>query len=218
MIIKEQTISALASKGVNVRWYPEATYQEFSARMLQKDTEEYVRYYKDHVAGCEAVINGYANVCYNSMDELRAAAENSAQLYNKRHCSPYEYNVLYIEYDGKLIMKKENVKSKEITPEYVAKLIEKNEKAYAGYYGTFALNMQKLLKANGLDNKFSVYPTTYGIGIWVIYNWNADKDISRVTALLDTRAVEYYNEYSEHGWVYRFKVSKRADNLARVAA
>ena len=43
MFIKEETISALAAKGVNVRWYPEATYQEFSARMLQKDTEEYVR-------------------------------------------------------------------------------------------------------------------------------------------------------------------------------
>ena len=218
MFIRKETIATLANKGINVRWYPEATFEEFSRRVWKKDVDWCVNYSKDHVAGCPAVLKGTANVLYNSFAELEAHAQKQADMWNARHCSPYEYNVLYIEYGGKLIMKKENVKSKEITVEYVDKLVAKNEKAYAGYYGAFALNMQKLLKQNGLDNKFSVYPTTYGIGIWVIYNWNADKDISRVTALLDTRAVEYYNEYSEHGWVYRFKVSKRADNLARVAA
>lgn len=217
MIIRKETIALFANKGINVRWYPETNYADFSARIMQKDIDWVINYSKDNVAGSDAVVNGYTNVLYNSMDELKQHARESAQRWNERHCSPYEYNVLYIEYDGKLIMKKENVKSKEITADYINKLIEKNEKAYSGYYGTFALNMQKLLKANGLDNCFSVYPTTYGIGVWVIYNWNADKDIDRVTALLDARGVDYYNEFSEKHWVYRYKVSKRADNIARVA-
>lgn len=217
MYIRKETIATLANKGINVRWYPERTFEEFSRRIWDKDVQWVINYSKDHVAGCEAVVNGYANKLYDSIEELEQHARKQADIWNERHCRPYEYNVLYVEYNGKLFMKKENVKSKEITAEYVEKLVAKNEKAYSGYYGTFALNMQKLLKANGLDNRFSVYPTTYGIGIWVIYNWNADKDIQRVTDLLDARKVEYYNEFSEHGWVYRYKVSKRADNLARVA-
>lgn len=78
-------------------------------------------------------------------------------------------------------------------------------------------NMQRLLKEHGLSNKFSVYPTTYGIGIWVIFNWNAKDDIERVTKILDERGIEYYNEYSEAGWVYRYKVSKRAENILKAA-
>lgn len=76
--------------------------------------------------------------------------------------------------------------------------------------------MQALLKENGLGKTFSVYPTTYGIGIWVIYNWNSDEHIVKVANILKENGVEFYNEYSEAGWVYRFKVSKKADNLAKI--
>jgi hypothetical protein len=48
------------------------------------------------------------------------------------------------------------------------------------------------------------YPTM----MWVIY-------IDKVTKILDERGIEYYNEYSEAGWVYRYKVSKKADNIAK---
>jgi hypothetical protein len=98
------------------------------------------------------------------------------------------------------------------------KLIEKQERAYQGAYGQFALDMQRLLSENGLQNRISIYPTTYGIGVWVFYNWSAKKDIERVTAIMEAKGIDYENEYSEAGWVYRYKVSKRADNLAKVAA
>jgi hypothetical protein len=99
----------------------------------------------------------------------------------------------------------------------IDKLIAKNEKAYSGYYGEFAKNMQRLLNENGLTDKFSVYPTTYGIGIWVIFNYSAKDEIKKVTKILNDRGIEYYNEYSEAGWVYRYKVSKKADNIAKAA-
>ena len=49
-------------------------------------------------------------------------------------------------------------------------------------------------------------------------NWTAKDDIEHVTAIMQAKGIDYENEYSEAGWVYRYKVSKRADNLAKVAA
>lgn len=224
MYISKETIAQLAGKGITVRWYPETTFEEYKQRVWKHEIDSYVNYYKDCVATSEAAIAGRCNVLYNTSEELEKSAKDHAEYRMQRFTElsgQYDAQTLYIQYgDGgeKLIMKKESVKSKRITVEYVEKLIVKNEKAYSGYYGAFALNMQKLLKANGLDRLFNVYPTTYGIGVWVIYNWNAEKDIEKVTAILDARNVEYYNEFSERGWVYRYKVSKRADNVARVAA
>lgn len=108
------------------------------------------------------------------------------------------------------------MKSKAITSEYVMKLVEKDRKAYEGVYGKFAVAMQRLCRENGYDNRLAVYPTTYGIGVWVIWNFGSDKDIEGVKKLMDERGIEYYNEYSEQGWVYRFKVSKRKENLEKV--
>lgn len=220
MFITKETLAELAKQGIVVRWYPEKTFEDYKRRVWDQEIKSYINYYKDTVATSQAAINGYCNVLYNTVEELENSAKDNAARRMQRFTElsgQYDAQTLYIEYGDKLIMKKENVKSKRITADYVQKLIAKNEKAYSGYYGTFALNMQKLLKANGLDNCFSVYPTTYGIGVWVIYNWNADKDIDKVTALLDARRVEYYNEFSERGWVYRYKISKRAENIARVA-
>lgn len=219
MRISKQTLETLNAQGVSVRWYPEKTFNEFSRRIWERDYNSYIKYYQDHVATAPAAIEGRANVLFQTLDELKEHARQNADRYEKYGTgrAPYEFTVLYIEYAGKLIMKKENVKSKEITAEYVQKLIEKNEKAYNGYYGTFALNMQRLLKDNGLSNNFAVYPTTYGIGVWFIYNWHAEEEINKVTDILNARNVEYYNEYSEKRWVYRFKVSKKAENLAKVA-
>lgn len=211
MRISEETIKHFANRGVSVRWYAEHTFEEYKQRVWNTSVQRYVEYYKDCVGdGCAA------NKLYETFDELEAAAKVNADIECRYlRGAGYDDTTLFIEYDGKLIIKKENVKSKEITIEMIDKLIAKNEKAYSGYYGEFAKNMQRLLNENGLTDKFSVYPTTYGIGIWVIYNWNAKEEIEKVTKILDERGIEYYNEYSEAGWVYRYKVSKRADNIAK---
>ena len=215
MRISKETIKHFANKGISVRWYAEKTYEAFKKRIWQEQYDFSYNYSKDNVRGSKATEEGRTNVLFESMEEFEEYCRKFADNTVVRHCDPYEYNKLFIEYDGKMIVKKENVKSKEITIEMIDKLIAKNEKAYSGYYGEFAKNMQRLLNENGLTDKFSVYPTTYGIGIWVIFNYSAKEEINKVTKILNDREIEYYNEYSEAGWVYRYKVSKKADNIAK---
>lgn len=216
MRISRETIKHFADRGVIVRWFPEETYEEFRKRVWQEMYDYSFNYSKGSCRELNPTEKDWC-ISYETLAEYEEHCKKFADDTVVRHCDPYEYDKLFIEYDGKTIVKKESVKSKEITIEMIEKLIAKNEKAYSGYYGEFAKNMQRLLKKNGLTDKFSVYPTTYGIGVWVFYNWNAQEDIDKVTKILDERGIEYYNEYSEAGWVYRYKVSKKADNIAKAA-
>lgn len=219
MKITKETIKHFADKGVSVRWYAEQTYEEFKQNEWNKEYKRWFDYSKDSCKELNPPTNNGLYHSYN-FDTRKEYEEHIAKFCNQiidRHCEPYEYNRLYIEYDGKLIIKKENVKGKEVTIEMIDKLIAKNEKAYSGYYGEFAKNMQRLLKENGLDRTYNIYPTTYGIGVWVIFNWGAKDDIEKVTKILDERGIEYYNEYSEAGWVYRYKISKKTENIEKAA-
>ena len=219
MEISKETIKHFANKGISVRWYAEKTYEEFKKNQWEKEYKIWFNYSKNSCKELNPPRNdgSYQSWNYETVAEYEKEIKKFCDRIIDRHCAPYEYNRLYIEYDGKLIIKKENVKSKEITIEMIDKLIAKNEKAYSGYYGEFAKNMQRLLNENGLTDKFSVYPTTYGIGIWVIFNSFAKEEINKVTKILNDRGIEYYNEYSEAGWVYRYKVSKKAENIAKAA-
>jgi hypothetical protein len=153
------------------------------------------------------------------MEESEEKCRKFADQTWERHASPYEFTTLYVEHDnGQMLVKKENVKSKAITVEYVQKLVEKDRKVYAGTYGKFAMAMQRLCKERGYTSRFLVYPTTYGIGVWLFYNFNADKHIAQVEEIMKERGIEYYNEYSDARWVYRFKVSKKRENIERMYA
>lgn len=126
------------------------------------------------------------------------------------------YDTLIIEYDNRTIVKRINQKSKKIDIEFINKEIEKSRKQYSGTYGKFADKMQKLLSDNDIENNLVIYPTTYGIGVWYIYNWNAKKHISLVTDILERNNIEYYNEFSDARWVYRFKISKKYANIEKL--
>lgn len=218
MNLSKDLQAKFAERGISVRWYPEREYADFQKRIWQKDYEWSYNYSKDNVRGSEATTKGYTNVLYESYEELEERCRFYADMWNKRHCNPYEFDMLYIEYDGKLIMQKIPVKSKEVTEEYVEKLIAKNEKLYSGAYGDFSLRMQKILNADGINYRMRIYPTTYGIGVWLLWNWNAEQDKKTVTDIMDKYGVDYENEYSDKGWVYRFKVSKKAENLKKIPA
>ena len=219
MRISKETIDALKVQGINVRWFPEETYEEFKKRVWQECYDFSYNYNKDNVRGSKATEEGRTNILYDTMEEFEQHCRDFADRSWERHASPYEYTTLYVEHDGgQMLVKKENVKSKAITVEYVQKLVEKDRKLYAGTYGKFAMAMQRLCKERGLTNKFCVYPTTYGIGVWLFWNFNADKHIAQVEEIMKERNIEYYNEYSDHHWVYRFKVSKKRENIERMCA
>ena len=218
MRISQETIDALAEKGITVKWYPERTREQFEAKIWQAQYNFSYNYQKDHVAGCELVKAGRTNVLFDSVEALEKNCRDFADRTYKRHCDPYEFSTLYIEYDGRTVVRKISGKGQAVTSEYVLKAVERDKKSYSGAYGKFALAMQEICRAKGYADKFCVYPTTYGIGIWSFYNFQFEKNVADVREIMDSKGIEYYNEFSDARWVYRFKVSKKSENLARLSA
>lgn len=129
----------------------------------------------------------------------------------------YQSTEFYITYGEDRMIKRTCGKGELITKDRVLQLIERDKKAYQGAYGEFTDKMRKLLKADGKLSSFNIYPTTYGIGVWVFYNWNLKDDLAYIDKKLKSLGIEYYNEYSEARWVFRYKISKKQANLAKIA-
>ena len=221
MRISKETVETLKSQGIIVRWYAEETFEEFKKAQWEKEYKRWFDYSKSSCKELNPPKNdgSYQSWNYETLAEYEEHIRRFCDQIIDRHCDPYNYDTLFIEHDGgQILCKKENVKSKVITVEYVQKLVEKDRKVYEGTYGKFAIAMQRLCRERGLNNKFCVYPTTYGIGVWIFYNFNADKHIEEVEQIMKERNIEYYNEYSLHHWVYRFKVSKKRENIERMCA
>lgn len=217
MLISKQTVDALKVQGINVRWFPEETYEEFRKAQWEQEYEYCFDYDKNFCKELNPSKEGVLDWEYETLAEYEDHVRKYCDRSIDRRCSPYEFTTLYVEHDnGQMLVKKENVKSKEITVEYILKLVEKDRKVYAGTYGKFAMAMQRICRERGLADKFWVYPTTYGIGVWLFYNSGADEQIAKVEEIMKERNIEYYNEYSNMHWVYRFKVSKKRENIERM--
>lgn len=92
------------------------------------------------------------------------------------------------------------------------KIIAKVERESTTDYGKFAILMQNLI-ANAEDLKgFLVYPTTYGIGLEAIFNWNFDEQSKFIEKFLTDLGIEFKTEYSDAHWVFRYKISKKEAN------
>ena len=66
--------------------------------------------------------------------------------------------------------------------------------------------LQQSIKTERLA-KFISYSTNYGVGVWVFFI--PEKDIketkSRIEEVLNNNGISYKNEYSDAGWVLRYK-------------
>ena len=202
MYILKETY-ALKEQGIEVKHYPQDTFEEYRAECWQKEYEWHKWYDK--------------NFDYSESEMNERATKWADEHADRKARRTYDADVLYIKYGERQIAKRVPVKSKEITAQMVLDYVEKDKKAFSGEYGNFARAMEQLLKKNGIGRNFCIYPTTYGIGVWVFYNFNADKDIERVNKILDEQGIEYYNEYSDAQWVWRYKISKAQKNLLKVA-
>ena len=212
MRIEKTTIKSLADKGIRVSFHPESD-EEYRIKVWEKEYRDFLDYYN----GME-VFMGDKVIHFNANGEYeQSKARASADKYTPYRVNDwYNANTLYIWYGdkGRMVVQKVSVKSKEITEDYVLKLIEKNEKMYKGFYGEFTDKMNNLL--GNKKSYFSIYPTTYGIGVWLFYNFSADKDIKYIENILKEKGIEYYNEFSDMRYVYRFKISKKRENLERL--
>ena len=98
------------------------------------------------------------------------------------------------------------------------KVIGKVERESTTDLGKFAAMMQKLINDKIRRNTYIIYPTTYGIGLWAIYNFKFERDRTLIESVLGEIGVDYTNEFSDAAWAYRFKISKSAANRALIAA
>ncbi len=80
-------------------------------------------------------------------------------------------------------------------------------------YVDFSQYFEKLL---GLKHSIDVYPTTYGIGIST-FTRSGNKELRElIKQKLDSLGIKYSCEFSDAAWVYRIKIAKNAENIARI--
>lgn len=95
---------------------------------------------------------------------------------------------------------------KEITLEYILNKINKDKT-----FKNFSNKFSKLIEIPGT----SVYPTSYGIGVFIAFGFR-DKigNIKNsIESKLNSLRLNYNTEYSEGGWVFRYKISKSQKNI-----
>lgn len=214
MIICDETIKDLeVLHNIRVRFYPCSDEKYYQERY-----EYRYNWLKPYYIGLNEFV-GDKLVRVDRPDSERCV---EAEKFAKKDCKDwYNANKLYITYfdddnNEIVFVKSENIKSKVITDQYIIDLVDKNKKSYNSYFGNFALKMRKILIENNLNEDLSVYPTTYGIGVWVFYNSNFDKYQQLITEILKNKGVDFKNEFSDKEWVFRFKISKKHNNLLKI--
>lgn len=210
MRIKKELLEELDAMGIRVRCY--ACSDEETRNQLFK------RYYH------ECLFVGKDKIEDDYTEEQKAKARKEANEWvddemndTDSWCSFWYHSTeFYITYENDRTIKRTCGKNEEITKERVMKLIERDKKSYQGVYGEFTDKMRKLLKADGKLDYFNIYPTTYGIGVLAFYNWHLKDDIAYLDNKMKELGLEYYNEFSEARWVFRYKISKKQANLAKI--
>lgn len=147
-----------------VKHYP-GTLEEYTAKVWDEEYSWYTKLnrniYSYDAAGQLVKLTGEALI-----KEARRWADDATP---RKVQDEYNAPCLYIEYqDGgvrRLIQQKISVKSKEITAEYISKLIAKDKKAYSGAFGRFADAMNKLMTAAGVSFQNLKETGKYQLGI-----------------------------------------------------
>lgn len=208
MKLQKGVIEEFASKGYELRptVYSYETYYE-NSRQYSYNYYDYECYKGWHPDWTDEQIE------QNRQEEATKFADNCHT--KSRWFS--DSSELYVLKNGIIICQIKNLpKSSIVSSDYIQKRIDKAEKAYESYYGGFCMDVQELLRKEQIEQGFSIYPTTYGIGVWIYFNFYASKSIDTVTDLLEKYGIEYYNEFSEARMVYRFKISKKETNRLKL--
>ena len=96
---------------------------------------------------------------------------------------------------------------KEITVDWLLGKVEKNN-----LYENLSTYLSKLID----KDDYSIYATSYGIGLCALSEKILMQGICKVRRLLTDKHIEYRTELSEGGLVYRFVVSKDVENIERI--
>ena len=195
MRIKKEILEKLESMGIKVSPFPTKEAEE---ECFEAEVKKYMSWYND---------------------TEEKAKKSATELFDpEKWCGHwYDCTKVYITYEGTKLFTRTVQKTKWYHIEEILTWIERDKKAYSGTFGAFTEKMQGICKDMGYLNSWSVYPTTYGIGVWVYYNWNLEKDLKNVADLLNKWGLEYSTEFSDARWVFRFKISKKSINLDKIS-
>tara|TARA_R110000772_G_scaffold35637_4_gene85799 strand:+ start:19449 stop:20009 length:561 start_codon:yes stop_codon:yes gene_type:complete len=60
--------------------------------------------------------------------------------------------------------------------------------------------------------KYHYYTTLYGIGMFAFFTKDIAKATANLAKYLTDKGIQFYNEYSDAGWAYRFVISKKVED------
>lgn len=101
---------------------------------------------------------------------------------------------------------------KETTFSYVMEKIN-NDVIYKNFVNDF----KKLLPVE-YKNSINVYPTSYGIGIFVLFSYRNqhEKIKNQIENILTSKNIDFNTEYSDARYVFRYKISKSKNNIQKI--
>lgn len=101
-------------------------------------------------------------------------------------------------------------KNKPVTAEYILNRIARQQDRKS-------INYIKLFrKIPFLKGKtFAIYAASYGIGLEALFMDREDLK-KKVSEWLKSNGIDFTTEYSEAGWVYRFKFSQNQENINQI--
>ena len=85
-------------------------------------------------------------------------------------------------------------------------------------YESFVKDFKKILEAKGYKNSINVYPTSYGIGIFVVFSARSQNNIIKedIESILNSNEIDYKTTTSEAGWVFQYRISKSQKNIDKL--
>lgn len=187
------------------------TLDEYIENTIQEDVKQYKKDYNSPYVYMDRSIDP-TQYEINKREEIKK--QDAYWKFIKRHYwDSGKYWFAFFE-NGRIVRfpKKKYSESEQEFNSRVDKLIEKVEKENKSEYGRFSATIQKVIDKQMSQHNFLVYPTTYGIGLWAMYNFNFNEQASEIENILNTNKIEYKTEYSDARWVFRYKISKKEVN------
>jgi hypothetical protein len=117
-----------------------------------------------------------------------------------------------IDENGEFILIIIKAPKKELTYAMIQEKINK-DKTFINFCNDF-----KKLLPEKYKNMMDIYPTSYGIGVFVALDFRNEKSIAiaEIERILNEKNIGYKNEFSDAGYVYRFLISKSKENIGKI--
>lgn len=108
-------------------------------------------------------------------------------------------------------------KKKLVDVDYIVDRIEAKN-----VYASFSNDFKKLLLSEypQFKNSINVYPTTYGIGVFVAFGLRDQlkETLTKIETLLNKYGINFSTGRSDAGYVFRFLISKKKENINKIKA